>query len=410
VTTTSAGSLSGPPEPRGASARGMEGGGYVPALDGVRGLAILVVVCVHSGYGGRPEGPVAAVVREVFSAGWAGVDLFFVMSGLLITGILLDTRSSAGYFRSFYARRTLRIFPLYYVALLLMLVVLPATGLLNASGGPHPGDAWVWTYLLNVKVALSPHQTVVPFFVFPFWSLSVEEQFYMVWPLMVWLLPRRALTWTAGGMIVAALLLRVALVAWMGTSDAPYVLTVTRMDALAVGALIAIALRAPGWLDRWRRAAPAVLVVCTAAVVGLMAFAGSATNSSPGIQTIGFSLVAFAAGALLVMVLTSAPAHPLTRVFSWRPLRYLGERSYGVYVWHVLVLTVVLRLRLLDRLFGVQTSHPAHQVLIACVDLLVTLAVAEVSWRVLEAPFLKLKRYVPRPAAAPEVPPRPAVT
>nr|WP_276510151.1 acyltransferase [Longimicrobium terrae] len=368
-------------------------------MDGVRGLAILVVVCVHTGFGARPEGAAGLAVQRLFSAGWAGVDLFFVMSGMLITGILLDTRRSAGYFRSFYARRTLRIFPLYYLALLVMLVMLPASGLLGSASGSHEGGPWVWAYLLNVKVVLSPGREVVPFYIFPFWSLSVEEQFYLVWPLLVWLVPRRPLAWVAGGMIAAALLLRVALVAATGTSDAPYVLTVARMDALAVGALIAIALRGPGGLARWKRFAPAVLAGCTAAVLALMARAGSADNHTPEMQTAGYTLVALACGALLVMVLAAGPSHPLTRVFSRRELRYLGARSYGVYVWHVLTLFIILRLRVLPRLLGVEPTSPVHQALMACLVLAASLAVSEASWRLVEQPFLKLKRYVPRPEA-----------
>ncbi|MBB4634500.1 acyltransferase family protein [Longimicrobium terrae] len=372
--------------------------GHVAALDGVRGLAILMVMWLHSSMGARPPGR-PEWVQHLFAFGWMGVDLFFVLSGMLITGILLDTRDQRGYFGSFYARRTLRIFPLYYAALVVMLAVLPwlAGGWMHGSAVPDEGNAWAWAYLLNVKIALSAGRDVVPLYLFPFWSLAVEEQFYLVWPLAVWLLSRRALGWTAGGMIAAALLLRIGLVTRYGPGDAPYVLTVARMDALGVGALVALAARAPGGLARWKPAAPWTALACAAGVSAISVAAGTTGNYTPWMQTLGFLLLAWGFGALLVMVLTAPPSHGVQRVLSARWLRHLGARSYGLYVWHTLVVVGVLGTGLVQRAFSIPAASGLYPFGVAACVMAVSLAAAEVSWLVLEKPFLELKRYAPRP-------------
>ena len=225
-------------------------GGHIPALDGVRALAILLVMGVHTDVFFRSQ-PTAGtrLVDAVMGFGWGGVDLFFVLSGFLITGILFDTRAAPGYYTSFYARRALRIFPLYYVALAVILLVLPILGAMwhHATPKLFEHQAWLWTYTTNIGIALhgrwelaATGQTVL------FWSLAVEEQFYLVWPFLVAALSPRALTRLAGAMVVGALLLRLGLVFWGDHVVAVYVSTLTRMDALAMGALVALAARRAG--------------------------------------------------------------------------------------------------------------------------------------------------------------------
>lgn len=294
----------------------------------MRGLAILAVIAFHT--------------TTVATAGWMGVDLFFVLSGFLITGILLDARRSASYFRTFYARRILRIVPVYVAFLLVCL----ALGLLAEQG-------WYWSYLVNVWLTLHGWQDGPTHL----WSLAVEEQFYLAWPLAVWLLPPRTLPRVALGAIVVAELCRVALIVVHAPPQANYLLLPTRMDTLAVGAYLACVARGTARIPRWP--------VVAAAVVALLAARGLAhawDYERPAMQLLGYPAIAVLSGALVWN----------NRWFANPVLRFFGRYSYGMYVWHWLVLRYV------------------HGALPA---LAVTTAVALLSWYALEQPVLRLKRF-----------------
>jgi len=180
-------------------------------LDGLRGVAILLVLFLHFIIGQGVPAPSVLVdwwFIGIVRAGWMGVDLFFVLSGFLITGILLDTKGSRHYFRQFYTRRVLRIFPLYYGSLVLFLILLPTLfpddQVLHDL---HADAVWFWTYLYNVKVAaagFTPSSALGHF-----WSLAVEEQFYLIWPIVVLCLGRRHLLGAFWAGVVGALLCRI---------------------------------------------------------------------------------------------------------------------------------------------------------------------------------------------------------
>ncbi|MBI5083418.1 MAG: acyltransferase, partial [Acidobacteria bacterium] len=173
----------------------------MPPLDGIRGLAILLVLLLHFR---APD--LTHPLKGILGLGWTGVQLFFVLSGFLITGILLDTRSCSNYFSSFWMRRTLRIFPLYFLALSVFLVAAPAVLPVPKEALPPAADqVYYWTYLNN-WIPMGEEGRLVHV-LGHFWSLAVEEQFYLVWPVVVWLVPPRMLL---RGCAVACLLILAA--------------------------------------------------------------------------------------------------------------------------------------------------------------------------------------------------------
>ena len=241
--------------------------GHLPVLDGVRGLAILMVLVFHFVGTTLATNAVERVIVGVTNYGAYGVELFFVLSGFLITGILYDAREKPNYFRNFFMRRVLRIFPLYYGVLILVFVVAPLIPLLR---GPSldflvEHQIWAWLYAVNIYIAKEGDWSFS--YLEHFWSLCVEEHFYLFWPAVVFLLVRRPRVLlavclaTAFGAMLARLTGSVMGLSWWTT----YVLTPFRLDGLALGAFLAVLVRQPGGLERLVRALPRV-----AAVVGVL--------------------------------------------------------------------------------------------------------------------------------------------
>ncbi len=304
----------------------------IPGLDGVRGLAILLVLLIHLGVM-IPDSPIENVIFAFISTGWIGVDLFFVLSGALITGILLDTKKDPGYFRKFYIRRAVRIFPLYYAILIFSFYILPHF--------PHPkidhfsrlnGDEiWYWPLLQNFVIGLhGPRHGIMDIT----WSLAIEEQFYLVWPLLVRVLPLRRLVQIGVVILMLSPALRAALLLAGVEPWAVYTLTPTRLDSLAAGALIAIALHSPS-LERaaLRRAANLTLSLGGGVTALVAATSGGLPWDGRGVQIIGMSaLAAVFAGFVMRVILETGEDTLLQRAMRWRPLTELGAISYGLYL------------------------------------------------------------------------------
>ena len=371
-------------------------GKHVPALDGVRGLAILVVLLYHGVlYGGvRPVTAVDQAFRQLFSCGWAGVDLFFVLSGFLITGILLDSRDSPDSYRAFYARRVLRIFPLYFVFLAAFIWLLPLVREMEPAFATFRQEqAWYWTYLINWRIAAEgwPEYNALAHF----WSLAVEEQFYLVWPFVVLSLRRSTLTWICVACIVGALALRIWLV-FNGLTLGAYVLTPARLDALAMGGLLSIWVREPATHARLTRFAPPVLLVCLAAIVTVFVVQRSLWPVGPLVHTAGLSVVALASASLVATLLFRPGAKTLSGFFRSPALRFLGKYSYGIYVLHHPVIIIVGRSRLggaeWEWIGGTQLLG---QIAAMSIGIGLSIVLAVISWHVLEEPFLRLKRRFP---------------
>lgn len=376
-------------------------GARIPALDGLRGLAILLVMMHHFALYGdmQPERQMERWIGRVAGAGWIGVDLFFVLSGFLITGILLDTKRQGHFFRTFYMRRVLRIFPLYYACLVIVFWVAPAVVPPSAAYQSLLMDQhWYWSYLTNVRIAL---WSWPPFYLIGhFWSLAVEEQFYLFWPLVVYRLRRRTLAVFCIAILPFSLLIRTGL----GIFDyrtAAYVLTLARMDTLAVGALIALLLRSH--TDRRRLLRVSLLVIALAAAAILLQFLRKlrlSTNDA-AVYTLGFPVLALFFGAMLIVLLLLPTKSLAVRFFSSNTLRFFGRYSYGLYVWHHIVAIGMATLGLsVPRLLPFVGAQLPALAVYAAVAMLASITLALVSWHLLEAPFLALKRrfdYQPMP-------------
>lgn len=367
------------------------------AADGVRGLAILVVVAHNCEFVERSSANVLLKLTGAITAtGWVGVELFFVLSGFLISGILLDSRGTPRYFRNFYIRRVLRIFPLYYTVLFLALFVFPHVANVPAwTAIARENQWWFWSYLSNWGAVLGHSVPGFPHF----WSLAVEEQFYLAWPLLVFILSRRGMTGLCAIMLAATPLLRLALHQLGFSSGAGYELTVTRWDALAAGALLALFMRDD---PSQRRLAPWmkwITIASGVALVLLTLYEHGFHADDVLVQVWGQSLIAILSTSLLYYCVTvpAGAARHVQRVMSAAWLRFFGKYSYAIYVFHVPIHTI-LAFYAADELNAGsgQARFVKLVIYLACVLGLSTLA-ALVSWRVLEKPFLDLKdRLAPR--------------
>ena len=368
-----------------------------PALDGVRGIAILTVFlfdCLKVPSGGLLN----LFFRKASTSGWVGVDLFFVLSGFLITGILIDSRGKPGYLRSFFARRSLRIFPLYFLALWFTFIAVPQLADIWGSAIPvaqRVGELswdqfWFWTYLQNWRFAFIGHWPDVNY-LNHFWSLAVEEQFYLVWPFVVGCLSSRALARVCWSCVGLALVLRVGL--WMSGASAValYVPTLTRMDSLCMGALFAMGLRSPVWYPRLTRWIWPAMTLLAIIIVGIDVVWPLLKTEQVGSQTIGHTLLALMFGGFVLSAAAVSPQHWFARILSQRWLTIPGQFSYAMYVIHRPIYKLVLKLE-----WSV-LPEIAQPLVIFLVTLLTTLAASALSWKFFERPILSLKAFFPRP-------------
>ena len=371
--------------------------GFIPALDGLRGIAIILVMLHHFTYY-RPASGIDAMIGSVVFFFWTGVDLFFVLSGFLITGILLDTRGSERYFTSFYARRFLRIFPLYYLVLFLAFVVLPQFPSVHAVliGHTEPAELppqWpYWLYLTNFWIA---EHGWMNGWVDVAWSLAIEEQFYLVWPLVIWLCPPRLVVWLCTAIFVSQVFAR----SFARASDVDvlpiYVLTWFRLDGLVIGALLAIALRR-GIMPALARLAPIVVIVGIAGLIVVSIQGGHTWWWNRRMQQFGYSLIAVIAGAMLVSAISRPADSPWPRLLSAGWLRAFGKYSYCLYLIHAPVMRAVREYVFNPDEYQMFATAPwIGQALFYPLAAAPAFALAWLSWRFFEAPILRMKERFP---------------
>jgi peptidoglycan/LPS O-acetylase OafA/YrhL len=373
--------------------------GHIPVLDGLRGIAILLVV-LHNvvGWQGTTHSLLEKAVYFALAPGWIGVQLFFALSGFLITGILLDSRGRPGALRAFWVRRALRIFPLYYAVTLAGAVVVPALLPLPAGmlAAVEQNRVYYFTYVSNWT---DLRNGGIPYFPH-FWSLAIEEQFYLVWPLAVMALDRRKLLRVAVGLAVLALLARAAMRLDGLPAGSAYEFTIARMDALTLGGAASVVLRDEALLVRvtpWLRR---TLVLSAASLLVTWPFTRGFRVDDEFVQVVGYGVLSVFCVALVLEVVVR-PGSTLARRLSAPWLRWLGKYSYAIYVLHYPI-ALVLAPRFTPT---IATAPPlvslATLFLFEAVVLGASVAGALVSWNVLERWALALKdRFAARPVPA----------
>jgi peptidoglycan/LPS O-acetylase OafA/YrhL len=357
----------------------------MPELDTIRGVAVFLVVFFH-GFGFRYELQGLSGIPKLFVAatlpGWIGVNLFFVLSGFLITGILLDTKSDAHYYRTFYTRRALRILPLYY-AVLLLLAVLTRTGWVNRHAS-WPFLILSFLYLSNVTELFG---VTMQYGVL--WSLAVEEHFYLLWPAAVRSISRRGVAIVS--MLICVLCPSLRLFYALHGYDPGAGYTWLVADGLAIGALLAAVARGP-W--RSRNDMRNVTVICFASSLTMFAV-GYPFGILRASRLLGFTLRETALNVLFagVVALTLLAGTSRWEALVNRPvLQFFGQISYGVYLIHMLIFDledhvlgrVLLNLSAVSGRFGVM-------VLRFSIAGGFTVAIAYLSRWYFEEPFLRMK-------------------
>ncbi len=344
-------------------------------LDGLRGLAILLVILFHIALIAPP--PSRALINFMYF-GWSGVDLFFVLSGFLIGGILIDHRESQNYFKAFYARRFFRIIPIYFLIIIAYALAYKLTAVSRTyvvrEVGPPMGWLAYFSFTNNLWIARHDNMHI---FLPVTWSLAVEEQFYLTIPFIVRYMNPKYLKYLVIGTIVTVCGLRsYACLSGVVTQNQAYVFPLFRADALMIGIGSALLVRNEKFME-WLRSNPWALYIALAVLGTAIAKMGSALpaeHMSPAtpLMTFGLTVVALFYATLLLLALTR-PKEPAAIVGRFYPLRYLGKLSYCIYLVH-------------EIFFGLTEADEKYMVIVACVS---TIAFAQISWTFFESKLLK---------------------
>ena len=359
----------------------------IPALDGLRGIAILLVLLCHAVFENYSSSKVLSQLLIIGRLSWSGVDLFFVLSGFLIGGILLDAKDSPHYFKTFYVRRAYRILPLYGVVLALFsLRFLTSQGSAGPLGHFSPSSIpWVSyvTFTQNIWMALLG--TFGAGVMAATWSLAVEEQFYLTVPLVIRKTGRYHLTSVLSSVILAAPVVRTALHVFSENGNlAGYVLMPCRADALCLGVLCALLVRtARSWKFLLaHRTALCRLTGCLS--LGLIVLTVWGDKTSTPMVTIGYSWLALFYTGCLLIAITRANV-TIERMLCNRSLMQLGGLAYCTYLLHLPFMEASRRLLGLRFAY----SSPSTQFIGGLIGVLVTLGVAKLSWTFFEKPLLR---------------------
>ncbi len=366
---------------------------HIPTLDGVRGLAIALVLLHHFTQAIKPRHWGDHLFYLPGHIGWTGVDLFFVLSGFLVTTILIRTKERAHYFSNFYSRRFLRIFPLYYGVLFFYFVILSSLPI-SFPEGLFDHQLWFWLYGANFYTAIEgwPVRPLAHF-----WSLAIELQFYLIWPIVIYFIRQQWLVWIMIALISISVISRGVLAYQDYAAHVMYSLTFCRMDAMVVGAMLAYFCLRHYHSAQFEQILKRLLFVSALLVLIVLATSQSLDWREWGIfsQATGYTLIALFFGCFTGLGILAKPQTLFYRCLSSKTLRFLGKYSYGIYVLHVFF----------DAVARMYEWHPSgherfqdHLILWSLLYItvlsVISIGVAYLSWHAYEKQFLKLKKFV----------------
>lgn len=364
--------------------------GHVAALDGIRGVAILMILTYHTGiltpFSASPHSILNSLVRN---CGWAGVDLFFVLSGFLITTILLKSRRGIIGLRNFYVRRILRIFPLYYLFIATLFFVMPhVTKITDAVGYLFLYDHQKWFWLYGQNILFASFGRAPRFsYVNHLWSLAIEEQFYCLWPLLVFSCSVKTLKRLCWIVIPGVFLIRIILSIYPIAPYTIYAHTITRCDTLLYGCLLALLFTNSQVLLPWKK--KLIPLFCALAIGTIVLLC---TVPEVIVQTLGYSLIALVSTLFIATCLLNDTFWG-TRLMCSRFFRFFGKYSYGLYLLHWPLFTTV-GLKLASLLSAVPYDLvKALTVFLTCTT--ISCLCALTAWYLIERNFLALKRFFP---------------
>jgi len=376
----------------------LESNKYIKGLDGLRGLAVLMVMFYHfSHINSVSHNSVDKIFSTILRIGWIGVDIFFVLSGFLITRILIWSKGSSikQYLKVFYIKRSLRIFPLYFLYLIFIFAIFypyitSHVGLIEQQKIKSAQDSilWFFLYLSNIKQTING--TFFGAGLGHLWSLSIEEQFYIVWPFVIYFVKKENYKTLFSSLIVITLALRIGMYLYGVNGEIIYVFTLTRIDGLIFGAYIAVLTmeNKPLAIDNKSiRNIFYILLIGCLATIGIL---GPRVEMHPIIYTLILSLLGLSF-SLLIWLLNSKEPSSINKFFSSRFLVYFGKYSYGLYMFHPLIRQFIMKVIGSPKL--ILGSEIIWEIGVMIICTIASLIVALLSWNLFEKWFLKSKDF-----------------
>ncbi len=349
-------------------------GTYVKEFDGWRGLGICFVVLAH-------------YFPAIFNGSWVFMEMFFVMSGFLITGILVDSKSKKHYYKNFILRRVLRVFPLYYLALVILFFLLPHSWLDLGYYRTH--QVWFWTYMENWLFSIDGWPQVKA--LHHFWSLAIEEQFYIVWPIVVWLFSTKGLMRCCIFLFFFSIVFRNTGMHFGFVMPFPYVATFGRMEGIVLGAIIAVLVRTDkSILEKY--------TYVVTVVSGILAFAAfllakSVRMDDPVHYIVNYTLVDIFFAGMIVMTMCGNELFHFKQLLNRPVFKQLGIMSYCIYIFHY-----PIKILITDDFQGYFQQHTGNEtaakLICVAIAFLITVPVVYFIHKMVEVPAWKLKKYV----------------
>jgi peptidoglycan/LPS O-acetylase OafA/YrhL len=368
----------------------------VKELDSIRGIAVIIVMLYHifkrADY--FTQNAILHFITGLTSVGWIGVDIFFTLSGFLITSILLRTREDEHYFKNFYMRRILRIVPVYVFLIVVVIAFVP--GLEKGFISQMP-KALIVLALFQQNWSTIFLDIPITIYLLVTWSLAIEEQFYFIWPFVVHRVRNETLLRAGVGYIALSILARIVGVAFfdqvgrVSIYDFFYFMSFTRFEELLIGALLAILLTYDELKEKIRRVSLPVFFIslsCFSTMVLVSPVPSTPTFGNVPITIAGYTTIALFTAGLIAAFSTYPETALIRRLFQNRFLAFFGEYSYSMYLFHVPVMLLIL-----DWFWRAKMRGAEIYVLYVFITFMLTIAISQLTWNLIEKRMLRLKKY-----------------